>query len=321
MSTHSRTFTLALAATFGLVPSLRAQDQEIEVSPRDIREVVHHRINPNEGGPHAVFGTAPTVGSTRKLRHPILYHGGPVLSTPTAYLIWYGNWAQNNGTDTAGGQAIVTDFMQHVGGSPYFEINATYVGSSNAISGNVTYGGAATVSGYPNGASLSDGDIQTIVQNAINGGLGPAGGDTNGVYFVLTSSDVTASSGFCTQYCGWHTFGTINSRDIKYSFVGNAARCITACAAQSTGPNGNAGVDGMVSVIAHELEEATTDPDLNAWYARTGAENADSCAWTFGTSYQVANGAFANVHMGTRDYLIQRNVTMRSNGQYCDMVP
>ena len=56
------------------------------------------------------------------------------------------------------------------------------------------------------------------------------------------------------------------ARDIKYAFVGNPDRCPVACAAQTTGPNGNAGADGMASIIAHELEEAVTDPDLNAWY-------------------------------------------------------
>ena len=137
---------------------------------------------------------------------------------------------------------------------------------------------------------------------------------------VLTSSDVNESSGFCTQYCGWHYWGTINGRNIKYSFIGNAARCITACAAQSIGPNGNAGVDGMVSVLAHELEEATTDADGSAWYNRQGYENGDACAWTFGTSYKVNNGAYANMKLGARDFLIQRNVTIRSNGQYCSLV-
>src|SRR5207248_2928116 len=41
---------------------------------------------------------------------------------------------------------------------------------------------------------------------------------------AVTSADVstkytplvTASSGFCTQYCGWHTHGTIAGSDIKY---------------------------------------------------------------------------------------------------------
>ena len=36
------------------------------------------------------------------------------------------------------------------------------------------------------------------------------------------------------------------------------------------------------------LEETATDPDLNAWYDRRGYENADKCAWTFGTTYTVA---------------------------------
>ena len=49
--------------------------------------------------------------------------------------------------------------------------------------------------------------------------------DTNGIYFVLTSADVNASSGFCSQYCGWHSHGTISGSDIKYSFVGNPDRC------------------------------------------------------------------------------------------------
>ena len=39
----------------------------------------------------------------------------------------------------------------------------------------------------------------------------------------------------------------------------------------------------MVSIIAHELEETTTDPDVSAgWFDSKGAENADKCAWTFG---------------------------------------
>jgi len=49
-----------------------------------------------------------------------------------------------------------------------------------------------------------------------------------------------------------------------------------------------------------------TDPDLNAWYDSQGAENADKCAWTFGTTYSV-NGSQANMNLGGRDFLIQRN--------------
>jgi len=71
----------------------------------------------------------------------------------------------------------------------------------------------------------------------------------------------------------------------------------------------------MASIIAHELEEAVTDPDLNAWYDRRGAENADKCAWTFGSEYP-ASGALANMKLGTRDYLIQQN-WVNASGGFC----
>ena len=146
----------------------------------------------------------------------------------------------------------------------------------------------STTDSYSQDRHLSDAGVQAVVSGAISSGRLPK--DTNAVYFVLTSADVNETSGFCTQYCGWHTHGTIPGSDIKYSFVGNPDRCPSACAAQTTGPNGNAGADGMASIIAHELEEAVTDPDLNAWYDRRGAENADKCAWTFGTTYSVERG-------------------------------
>ena len=86
--------------------------------------------------------------------------------------------------------------------------------------------------------------------------------DANGVYFVLTSADVNCvQSASATQYCGWHTHGTISGTDIKYAFVGNPDRARRLVRRQTIGPNGNAGADGMASIIAHELEEAVTDPD------------------------------------------------------------
>lgn len=238
------------------------------------------------------------------------YHGGPVmLGTNHIYYIWYGNWAGNSAS------TILPDLANHIGGSPYFNINTTYYsGTNNKITNSVTYGGSTSDSGSL-GKSLSDAQIQSVVSTAITSGALPK--DTSGVYFVLTSADVTASSGFCTQYCGWHTHGTIGGSDIKYAFIGNPDRCPSACEAQTTGPNGNAGADGMASIIAHELEEAVTDPDLNAWYDRRGYENADKCAWTFGTTYSVG-GALANVQLGTRDYLIQRN-WVNDSGGYCSM--
>ena len=238
----------------------------------------------------------------------ISYHGGPImLNTVGVYYIWYGNWSGNTAT------SILGDLAGNIGGSPYFRINTTYKNGSNQfVSGNVAFLGSTTDS-YSQGTSLSDTAIRTVVTNALNAGL-PR--DANGVYFVLTSADVTASSGFCTQYCGWHTHASIGGTDIKYSFVGNPDRCPSACEQQTTSPNGNAGADGMASIVAHELEEAVTDPDLNAWYDNRGYENADKCAWTFGTTQTAPNGSQYNMTLGPRKYLIQRN-WVNAAGGYC----
>jgi hypothetical protein len=225
------------------------------------------------------------------------------------YFIWYGNWS---GLDSTANN-VLTNFANNIGGSPYFNINTTYTnGSGTPVNNAVAFGGSVN-DNYSRGTALSDGDIQTIVASHAGVDL-PL--DTNGVYFVLTTDDVSESTGFCTRYCGWHTAGTIGGADIKYSFVGDPLACPGACAAQSTGPNGNGVGDGMASVVAHELEEATTDPDLNAWYDATGNENADKCAWTFGTTYHSANNALANMKLGSLDYLIQQNWVDAAGG-YC----
>ncbi len=242
----------------------------------------------------------------------ITNHGGPVmLNNTNVYYIWYGNWTGNTAT------TILTDLASSVGGSSHYNINTTYYQGSTTkqyISNLVTYIGSTNDS-YSQGTALSDAQIQTVVSSAISSGRLP--NDTNGVYFVLTSADVTASSGFCTQYCGWHTNGTIAGSNIKYSFVGNpATKCPSGCGVKTLSPNGNGGADAMASIIMHELEETVTDPNLNAWYDSTGYENGDKCAWNFGATYTAANGALANMKIGTRDYYIQQN-WVNAAGGYC----
>lgn len=250
------------------------------------------------------------AGPAAKARtNGISYHGGPlILGTTNVYYIWYGNWSGNSAT------TILPNLASYLGGSPYFNINTTYYNGSNVhVSNSVAYQGS-TNDAYSQGTALSDAGVQAVVSKALSSNALVK--DTNAVYFVLTSADVNETSGFCTQYCGWHTHATILGSDIKYAFVGNPDRCPSACAAQTTGPNGNAGADGMASVLSHELEEAVTDPDLNAWYDTRGNENADKCAWKFGTTYTTANGAKANMNLGGSNYLIQQN-WVNASGGYC----
>ena len=263
-------------------------------------------MQPNGKG----WGVTPTGHANRARTggNGISYHGGLVmLGTGTAYYIWYGNWQGNSAT------TLLPAFISGESGTGYYHINTTYYnGSGQHVSNAISYGGS-TSDNYSQGSALSDAQIQSIVA-AHCGALGNC--SSNAVYFVLTSADVNETSGFCTSYCGWHTHGTIAGKDVKYSFVGNPDRCPAACEQQTTSPNNNAGADGMASIIAHEFEETTSDPDLNAWYDSRGNENADKCAWTFGTTQTASNGSQYNQTWGGYNWLVQRN-WVNAGGGYC----
>ncbi len=315
MKTTKILIVAALVAVTSLFGSARAGITPSDASEQDIErgdpsEISIHELNPyGEAGPLAGGKSHGSQGSGTS--NGITYHGGPLIDGGVnVYVIWYGNWSGNSAV------TIVTSFLQSLGGSPYYNINTSYYDASYTHLLNSVHYVGSTTDNYSQGSSLSDSSIRTIVSSALASKRLPV--DSKGVYMVLTSADVNETSGFCTQYCGWHTYSALDGAYIKYAFVGNPARCITSCAAQSTGPNGNAGGDGMVSIIAHELEEANSDPELNAWYDSRGEENADKCAWTFGTTYRAANGAYYNVTLGGKQYLIQRN-WVNANGGYCSM--
>ena len=297
-------FSVALVGAMSVFASDREADSSDDGGVEGHGKIVH-QINPDFGALHA---------SRVRTGSGISYHGGPLIlggngSGVNVYVIWYGNWSGNTAT------TIIPNFLNSEGGSPYYNINTTYYNGSGTHVKNVISFLGSTTDNYSQGSSLSDAQVQAVVGTALTSGHLPT--DPNGVYFVLTSADVTENSGFCTQYCGWHTYATLNGSNIKYAFVGNPDRCPRACEAQyPKSPNGNSGADGMVSIIAHELEEAVTDENLNAWFDGRGEENADKCAWTFGTVYAAQNGSTANMNLGGHDYLIQQNWVNSGSG-YC----
>ncbi|MBV9397824.1 MAG: hypothetical protein JO062_07585 [Bryobacterales bacterium] len=264
----------------------------------------------------------------------ILYHGGPIMgvnyTTPCSsgtgspikiYYIWYGNWASLDW----GANFILTTLANSIGGSPYFNINSTYYmtvtpppppptcsAANFYLTNAVSFGGSVN-DNYTQGTAVTDfgatGSVEAVVKSHVGAGSTyhdlPL--DPNGVYFVLTTPDVNETTGFCSAYCGWHSYTTVSGTNIAFAFVGDPLKCPGSCEWQSIGPNGSGGGDGMASIVSHELEESATDPLLNAWYFSSGNENADQCAWTFGTTKTASNGAVYNMTLGGLNYLIQQN--------------
>lgn len=268
------------------------------------------------------------IGEAIVTGNGIEYNGGPVMLGPhNVYFIWYGNFSNNIAL------TMLPDLINGLNGSLYFNTNTTYGDATGNIANTVTMAGQA-FDNYSQTPALTDKNLPNVFLSQFNKGTFPV--DPNAIYFVLTSPDVTLTfppapdgspQGFCTAFCGFHTSVTltngVTSTDIKIGFIGDpATQCPRGhpggtCSAQALSPNGNEGADAMASVIAHELNEAVTDPDGNAWFhLNTAGENGDLCNFKYGTAstaldfsstFPALNGAHADVVLNGRQFLIQSN--------------
>lgn len=251
----------------------------------------------------AVRPTGTAIGligpNAQRTAQPVEFHGGAVMfGTAHVYLIWYGTWS---GSTTP---PVITDLVSSLGGSAYFEALRRYSNAGGSPLPNAVQYGGSIYDSYSQGASLANYDVAFIVGNAIiNDQLPP---DPDGIYVVLTSGDVDERSGFGTQYCGFHSTTNVNGATMRTVFVGHPDRVPTKCKPQAVGPNGDTSSDAMANVLANEIFNTIVDPEFGGWYDKFGFDPADKCAWDFGTTYRAANGARANVQLGSRDYLLQR---------------
>jgi hypothetical protein len=124
-------------------------------------------------------------------------------------------------------------------------------------------------------ANVTDATVQSEVKKFFGGAE-----DANTIYMVFIPSTSYSSDGTSTScggphlaYCAYHGDFTDGSRNVKYS-IGPYPSC-SGC--QSSGFNINQNADHF---MIHESREAISDPDLNAWYDRSGNEADDKCAWS-----------------------------------------
>jgi hypothetical protein len=251
----------------------------------------------------------------------IFYHGGPVLlTTNVATIYWAGSTiytggpaAGTNGSGASDGSLIGT-FLRGLTGSAYFNINTAYTNSAGTHINNVvnyTQFYANNTSVPAAGASVTDAQMTTMLQNAFNSGKLTY--DPNTLYSIFTAGTVNLGGGFGTQYCAYHTHATVTiggvAKTVLYAAMPYNYAYPSSCTSGLSAANGSydKGADYEVNTFVHEIEETTTDMMGNAWYDNRGYENGDKCAWTWGTTYTSAAGGTANVNIGGKDFLVQQN--------------
>ncbi|XVE66496.1 hypothetical protein DITRI_Ditri08aG0084100 [Diplodiscus trichospermus] len=238
------------------------------------------------------------------------YHMGPVLSSSpiNIYLIWYGRWSLSQ-------KLLIKDFITSISPSAtpasspspsvsdWWKTVSLYTDQTGAnVSRSVVIAKEHSDTRYSHGSHLTRLSVQQVIANAVKSAPFPVD-HRNGIYLILTSHDVTVQD-FCRAVCGFHyfTFPSMVGHTLPYAWIGNSGKqCPEVCAypfavpgymggggpGELTPPNGDVGLDGMISVIAHELAELSTNPLVNAWYAgedpTAPTEIGDLCEGLYGT--------------------------------------
>ncbi|CAA2962071.1 EXORDIUM-like 3 [Olea europaea subsp. europaea] len=282
-----------------------------------------------------LFGGSKKYEGSSEFVH-LKYHMGPVLTANiTVYPIWYGVWKKSQ-------KRIIREFISSFSAvdsktpsvSGWWKTVRLYTDQTGAnISRNVHIGEEKNDRFYSHGKSLTRLSVQSVIKSAVTATTRPLPiNPKSGVYLLLTSDNVYVQD-FCNNVCGFHyfTFPAIVGYTLPYAWVGNSAKlCPGICAYPFAvpeyipglkavkSPNDDVGVDGMISVIGHEIAELSTNPLVNAWYAGQDpvfpVEIADLCEGIYGTggggSYtgQMLNGkdgATYNMNGIRRRFLVQ----------------
>ncbi|KAJ4951907.1 hypothetical protein NE237_028739 [Protea cynaroides] len=281
------------------------------------------------------FGGSKKYEGSSNLVH-LKYHMGPVLTNNiTIHTIWYGRWQRSQKRIIRGFLNSFSDVhAKHPSVAGWWKTVRLYTDQTGAnISHNVRLGEEKNDRFYSHGKTFTRLSLQSIIKSAVTSKTRPLPiNPKGGLYLLLTSNDVQVQD-FCSSICGFHyfTFPSIVGYTLPFAWVGNSAtQCSGYCAYPFAvpsyipglkpvrSPNGDVGVDGMISVMAHEIAEVATNPLANAWYAGPDSsfptEVADLCEGIYGTggggSYtgqtlEGEDGAAYNMNGGGRRFLVQ----------------
>ncbi len=228
-----------------------------------------------------------------------VYHHGPVINTPQAYLLFVGDWSsaakQNRAhrlaqfnTDLLSSQ-YMNILSQYGCGTSGTVVNSVYVSNSNP--------------------SLSGQDINNILQTAINNHQIPEPTNPSNVHILYLDDntmvdDVDLSVVMCEAIndnaFGFHYFFTTTAGNAcMYAVVpGLNDTCLEeTCPNDSTCSLHRAETreQRQTQVTSHELSEMISDPQLNAWWSPTVSENGDIC-----------NGQSSTITVGSNTWTVQK---------------
>ena len=250
------------------------------------------------------------------------YHSGPVMSGEDLYAIfWIPATLQNGGATglSAKYQAVAKQFLgdypshgiannstqyySTTSGTKYFsgagKLVATYVDTN-------PYPASGCSDSVTPGNCITDTQLQAEIQRVMT--LKGWTGGLSKMYLMFTSSGEGSCSGTScayTNYCAYHGYFGSSGAPTIYANQPYADPNYCYVTGTQQAPSGDIPSDANVNVASHEITEANTDPELNAWWdSANGEEIGDLCAWSFGSlswdgslANQMWNGHFYDLQL------------------------
>lgn len=201
------------------------------------------------------------------------YNGGPVMTNAVVVRpIYWGLKFANNPDYTNELKAAMSSLYNNYSGSNHAKISQQYT-QTGGLQTSTTVSATNPYIDVTAAKYTKTADISAEVLKAYGTEL------SNDAYYPVYT-DIPRGT---ATFCAWHSYATTNTgKVIKFAFffdLTNDAQCSVPMAANSWSQP----VQNLANVSIHEIAEAMTDPKLNAWYDKFGAENADKCAWKFGS--------------------------------------
>jgi len=212
----------------------------------------------------------------------LVYHNGGVMTSGATIeaIFWGSSWASYDGDKETG----IDTFYRGISNTPYLRTNGEYTqtGGAHALP-TVNYSGYYVDSSSAGSKDPGTSGVLAEVQRALaQAHVTPV---SNGYYPVYTDTP-RGNAG----YCAWHSWGSIGSTPVQFAFFFKLDGD-PGCDPDDRVTTHSQGLAAIANVSGHELSEALTDPRGAGWFDRSGAENSDKCAWTFGAPVTFSNGS------------------------------
>jgi hypothetical protein len=199
----------------------------------------------------------------------LVYRGGPLLDAVNVVTVYWGlEWDDPLVSQY---RSNLDNFFDYIVISPLIDQLAEYSVNGYPI-GHGQHSQSVTIRDSDPGSTVTDGDIQLMLQNEIQSGNLPPF-DQNTLYFVFLPPGTSVAMGggaSCLTFCGYHD--AINGQ-IFYAVTPfpNCPGC--------SGLGGNGDLFAALTIVAsHELCEVITDPiPGQGWYDDNYGEIGDIC--------------------------------------------